>query len=1154
MSKIFGYTKTGGKDWFRSDAYSDEEIEAIKDPEGGSDISLPTAIPSPFARIDLVKTAFRNITKTPELCANTKNGNVIASKDDEKLVSDCLDLAEMLFNIDSIKDKIKIIVWDRDKELAILKNTSAQHKRFAETLELYLDQDKESYNFDLLHRFYLIEYDHKIIGCTSPISLFFPTANDLTHAQIRLTKNDVTFDEQYASLYERDAEFQKYIYLLFKDNTLLSQRMKDFDAYLKKSLNILDKVNPKLYQEIKNQDVTNFKVNYSELDSGKTGDIVEVIGIPLRKRKREDIIEPIKSSDFIIQATKQMGELTPLVLQNNLHKAYQYANDKWDNTIKVPFLDSESRLEKRWLPGVRIQYPYLTVSDFLEPYLIRLVYPINKDKFFDGNVITEVGDDSKGFLLPIKKQFFDYFSSDDLTSSMTGKPKIQMVQGAAGSVKVTLSIPVAKDGEYISFERIYYQSGENHLTKPDEENNKGVIVEHQFGVTLFPFIKTNNPNIEAFYRIQLIDRDVIGVLKNTDYDLNFFSNKLSDAVEIRAKKIRSSKKVDAGETATSQYYVLNKEFDFIQLRNTIATGIIIPNWQIYSTGKEVFSFAIDFGTTNTHIEYKVGNASPKPFDITPDDVQIATLFHPTKTTEDFGGSGAIALKELIDYEFIPTLIGNNSEYKFPHRTVISESHTLNIETETFSLADFNIPFFYEKNYDKNISKDKIIPNLKWAKKEKGNEKRINAFFEKTIMLMRNKVLFNRGDLSQTNLVWFYPSSMKPARKSSLENSWNELFLKYFNPQNNMPIGISESLAPFYYFKGVGKLKGGTYKPVVSIDIGGGTTDIVVFQANKPLLLTSFKFAANSIFGDGFSEYGSASSNGLVLKYLPKYRPLFRANNRDRLSSLLENLYVNNKSEDVNAFLFSLENNSSIKDKKLFSYNHLLSEDEDFKIIFLYFYSAIIYHIAQLMKSKEIVLPKHLVFSGTGSKILNIISPDMKILATLSKKIFEGVYEETFDTESLTIETEKNMPKEVTCKGGLMSNPEDLAIDIKDIKATLTCVEAKGITKLTYDSLSDSIKSEIADYVSKFNTFFINLNFDYSFTDYFSVSEKSLSIFKNEINKHLRDYLEEGLEYNKKLDELATDEKEIEETLFFYPIIGAISNLSKNLAELTPVDN
>jgi len=107
MSKIFGYTKKGGQHWFNSDAYSDKEIEAIRDPEGGSEISLPTAIPSPFARIDLVKNAFRNIAKSPNLKAYTKDGNVVSGKDDEKLVSDALDLAEMLFNIDSIKDKIR---------------------------------------------------------------------------------------------------------------------------------------------------------------------------------------------------------------------------------------------------------------------------------------------------------------------------------------------------------------------------------------------------------------------------------------------------------------------------------------------------------------------------------------------------------------------------------------------------------------------------------------------------------------------------------------------------------------------------------------------------------------------------------------------------------------------------------------------------------------------------------------------------------------------------------------------------------------------------------------------------------------------------------------------------------------------------------------
>jgi hypothetical protein len=647
-----------------------------------------------------------------------------------------------------------------------------------------------------------------------------------------------------------------------------------------------------------------------------------------------------------------------------------------------------------------------------------------------------------------------------------------------------------------------------------------------------------------------VDRDVTGVLKNTDYDLRFFSNTEQDPIDVRAKKTRSSKKPDAVETATSQYYVLHNEFDFIQVKNVVASGasgIIIPKWQPYSQGNEVFSFAVDFGTTNTHIEYKIGNGSPKPFDITADDVQIATLFHPTKTTEDFGGTGAIAIRELIEHEFVPQHLGNGSEYKFPHRTVIAESHSLNVETETFSLADFNIPFIYERKPEK----DKIQSNLKWAKKEKGNEKRVRAYFEKIIMLLRNKVLFNRGNLAQTKLVWFYPSSMKPARKSQLESTWNELFNLYFNP-TQQAVGITESLAPFYYFKGTNKLQGGSFKPVVSIDIGGGTTDVVVFKQNKPLLMTSFKFAANAIFGDGFSEYGAASSNGLISKYFPYYENLLATNKLYDLSKVLSSIKDKNKTEDINAFFFSIENNPKIKDKKLFSYNSLLSNDEDLKIIFIYFYSAIIYHIADLMKQKQIELPKHIVFSGTGSKVLNVITSDLKILANLSKTIFENVYNQKFDKDGLSIETEKEMPKEVTCKGGLMLNAEDLAIDIRNIKATHTCLN--GVEKLTYEQLDETAKANIANYVGEFNNFFFNLNSQFSFADYFNVTAKSMEIFKDELSKHLRDYLEEGLEFNKKLDEIATDDKEIEETLFFYPLIGAINNLSTHLSQLTQVNN
>ena len=376
----------------------------------------------------------------------------------------------------------------------------------------------------------------------------------------------------------------------------------------------------------------------------------------------------------------------------------------------------------------------------------------------------------------------------------------------------------------------------------------------------------------------------------------------------------------------------------------------------------------------------------------------------------------------------------------------------------------------------------------------------------------------------------------------------ELYNQYFNPTNST-IGISESLAPFYFFKNTNKLQG-AYKPVVSIDIGGGTTDIVVFKQNKPMLMSSFKFGANTIFGDGYSEFGAASSNGIINKYFPHYENLLLTNKLYDLSKVLTTIKEKNRTEDLNAFFFSIENNSKIKDKRLFSYNELLANDEDLKILFIYYYSAIIYHVAEIMHHKGIELPKHLVFSGTGSKILNIITSDLKILSKLSKLIFEEVYETKFDADDLTVETEKEIPKEVTCKGGLMSNTEDLAFDIRDIKSTFTCLENIGISTLKYSDLIDSNNAQIANYVENFNNIFLKLNSKFNLNDNFNVTEASIKVVSSEINKHLRDYLEEGIEYNKKLDDIGQEDREIEESLFFYPIIGTLNNLSSHLSQLS----
>ena len=93
MSKILSYNnKTTGEGWIDLNGqYSADEIEMIADPNGGLSQTPRTAIPSPFAQIDLVKNAFQRLSLHHNL-----QGEIM----DEKLGANALDIAQLKFNFD----------------------------------------------------------------------------------------------------------------------------------------------------------------------------------------------------------------------------------------------------------------------------------------------------------------------------------------------------------------------------------------------------------------------------------------------------------------------------------------------------------------------------------------------------------------------------------------------------------------------------------------------------------------------------------------------------------------------------------------------------------------------------------------------------------------------------------------------------------------------------------------------------------------------------------------------------------------------------------------------------------------------------------------------------------------------------------------------
>jgi hypothetical protein len=1130
MGKVFRFHPGGDlSHWQNSAPLNNMAINAIEDPNGLTAKKEITSIPSPFARIDLVRTAFKHVIDSKNL-----DGNTIF----HKMISDSFDIGQILFKSETFEDKISIIAWDKNQDLNKLVNSNnPAHKTLGDTLRLFMEQDGDIYNFNDLQRIYLINYKLgpnplNIIGGTSPCSLFFSTANKLDYVKMQ-EGQDVFFDNEFCPLYKRDSEFIKYIFGL-------SQTIPNFASKFNFVYEYLNLTYSKLSNELKSE-IQNCKDWYSNLPNLSYDGIgnIEINGNAL-KIKKSSPTDILTKSDFVIQSTRET-ECSPLVLPiDSFNEDLIYTTAKWNYNQKAPFYD-KLELKDRKLPFVNDKYPYLTISDLLEPVIIRTLLPINTDFFFDGNHQKQTNNSNKGFLLPIKPALFDYFNLEDLKKKTNdGKPFFELKSLSNESIEAILRIPI-KQNKYVTFKRIYNNPINNNvLLEPDEQNNIGAIIENVFTIALFPSVKYPN-DVKADYRIAIYEADYLPITEQNKYQIKIYDeqNNIVENVPVTQKRFKNEVEV------SNLTYVLNQNFEYLQVINSFGKGIIYPNFK-KNRGTDEYTFAIDFGTTNTHIEYSINDGLPKSFEITNDDIQLAKLndLDDTQLMDKVNSNQLEAIKNFIDQDLIAKQINSFSEASLPVRTSVLYHSNLDFQKAIYTLADINIPFTYEYKPYEDVNK--LVTNLKWAgNNDEINKKILKAYFEKVLLLIKAKIILNNGNINQTKIVWFYPNSMSIYKLNLLDRLWNQTVQEIFN-QNINPTRICESLAPFYYylnFKGINAVT----KPAVSIDLGGGTTDIVVFENNVATLLTSFRFAGNSIFGDDYNR--NYLINGFVQKYYEKYDRILDNNSLIEVKRALSQIYNTTNSNDIINSFFSLNNNKKVTNKGIsISFLDDLKEDADFKIIFLLFFSSIFYNLAKLMKSANKEIPGFIIFSGTASKLLQILdsSKNQAINSKLVSAVFNQVYT---NDENIQIKVElSEHPKEITAKGGVKMKPEQI-VEPNSIKKIYITEDFRSKTYL-YQEINKEVISKVErEYLSFLELFFL-LNEKIKFKDTFGINPLIFKDVKTFLTTNAKNALLTGL--TKKEEEIGNNfmNEEIEEGLFFYPLIGSISELGFNLFNMS----
>ena len=1115
--------------WDTSTKIGTKAIESIQDPIGANDKYEITSIPSPFARMDLMKHAFKIVANSPSLEGKTAY---------HKLVSDCLDVGQIFFNIEKYRDKIEIIAWDRKNDLADLSESGyEEHAILAKTYKTYLEQDCNEYNFGDMDCIYLLNYidpsakgEMNIIGATSPATIFFTSANDLRYVGKKIKfDTDCPFDSDYRPLYKRDFEYIKYWYGLRKSRKDFAKKFPEVDLYLEKCFKSL---NEEHRAELRQIDSAFYQENYDDIPVVQTAQqYVTVLGEKLRMKS--SATSDISSGfEMVISGSLRNGTI-PLALPVDTYtEPTKYVIGKWNKDTEVPSFDARP-INERTLPDDGAKYPYVTIGDFLEDTIVKIPYKFNSDAFFDGNDVDT--DSNFSFILPLKKTFFDYFTAEDLQRkiSYNNRPqnRIEIERLLGDAVKVILRIPI-KDGGCIKYEKIYYKDG-----KADAAANRGVIIEKEFTLGLYPNIKYTNSKVKPYHRVALLDRDSAD---NADsaYSLSFYDDMNQDVPVTGIVWRNRTADNSRFDTNYIDYvtYALESDYQYISLSNADDNnihGVIIPKFKSCNGGNRKFRFAIDFGTTNTHIEYSIDGANTsKAFDITRDDMQIQKLH----ITNDY------FINNVFNSDFIPEKIGGESLYGYPMRTVISESNNTNWNKAVLTMAHTNIPYTYEKNV--SLRYDVIHTDLKWSTNAE-DKQRASKYIESILLLLRTKVLLNNGDLNKTEIVWFYPASMTQNRFNKFKAEWEHTFTELFGAPTSNIIAESESVAPYFYHKS----KSGATSTVVSIDIGGGTTDVLVVDKGELKYLTSFRFAANSIFGDGYS-YGS-DSNGFVNKYKDAIMNQLRTNVCGELSSVLESVLDNGKSSDIIAFFFSLASNKDITKKKVeIDFVKMLADDNRGKYVVILFYAAIIYHIAKLMKAKGVDMPRHITFSGNASKVLNILSPNNTTLGDFTKIIFEEVYAQKYPEDGLDIIRPENS-KESTCKGGIISFKSRDYSGIKNMKITLIGTDDKRFADehMTYNDISDADLKSVVTEIKRYIEFVFNLDKKFSFYDNFDIDRSIMSKVKDLCCKDIKTYLDNGL--NNKKTEISQDGADdyLEETLFFYPLVGILNAVVRKIYSL-----
>lgn len=903
VSNIIKQANDAQPGWYRSDRLQLDEdaIQAVE-----SSLAL-NAMPTPFAREEVVAQAFEIVNK---------KGFDQAGLTYKKLVSDVLDVFEILFHYKLYQDRISIVKCDIE---------GLQYK-------------------------------------------------ETNSVQVQANPNAVSAGPRMKSYFKESLlnainlnGHPKEIYFLVLDHALALAATSDKTVFYTTSR--LDRNNGH-----RDYDKPNQPFVFKRKDHPNK----EYFDVPVGMAQRDQDFKEFMC--YFLAQNRDSLYTTPI--GHYLDSCFQNVRPQALSRYMMPLLDTDGQPVVLSLGGISLPLEYcIKVKPFelLKNDVINLRYSINSEAFMT------IGDRDKNQLAPVDMDALGRLPDPNLSSGDL-KRKAARIEFGDGSKQVN-DIPKEDILNFDFAVYPFFRYPKEYITNKLETYN--VILAYKFSGSV-----PENALELKFYRIA--DNRLELIPENDALDKQALREFFVD------RRIRTDEK-SAGNNnhRTVHYTVYGTNFDYIEVISNApksASGLVKPLFQsINEAENDDITFAVDFGTTSTHVACKGG----APFQTKPGSMVFlhgnpdSTNVHPVYRYENYKPSQDVdgiedKIKDLVDYiqnEFVPTCF-DGAVYKFPMRTAVSCKSDCKTDPNLILFGQANMASTYEKETPRGGNS--FIPNIKWVESE------INltsAYIRQIVKMCVNKAIAEGYKKSSINFVRFYPLSIGETIHD-IEDAWKDACSQYdINPETAV-YTYSESLAP-YYADVPEKAR-----CAVSIDIGGGSVDFAVFSDGSPDFASSIRFGCDVLWSSFEKTNVTQENNPVFLDFVDKMlnsaRRAEMAGDPETIRVLLGMLGYTSDSKEPYLTARRVESKYASEDvinfwlgNDAFNFARESKLRKDYKPAFITHLYAILYHIAQAMKSEEKILPNALIFSGNGSKYIDYIG--VEVVKQVAGAAFALVY-------------------------------------------------------------------------------------------------------------------------------------------------------------------